>query len=195
MQYLIDRTLLCVAEKCGSTTVNVAAKHLGIGEWRGPARAEADRVVCITRHPVERMISSWRMLYVTPVLKMQRDEWIDPWDLATQDLYVPYVRTHGEDILRHPIRHWAKFSRDILPEYVRRRDGHFLPFSRLYTQYAADPRLTCTTNLTGVLRDLGITAKNQNVGAWPWPDITMRRFVDAAGDLPHLEPDWQWYDK
>jgi hypothetical protein len=195
MQYLIDRTLIVVAEKCGSTTVDVAARSLGISEHRGPARSEADRVVCITRHPIERMVSSWRMLYVTPVLKMRRGEYCDPWDLETQDLYVPYVQAHGEDILRHPIRHWAEFTRKILPEYVRRRDGHFLPFSRLYQRYADDPRLECTTNLTGVLRDLGINAKNQNVGAWPWPDITMRRFVDAAGDLPHLELDWQWYDK
>jgi hypothetical protein len=195
-----SNTGLVVATKCGSTTVRRMARKRGLPELslKQLQLRNCNRVICVLRHPMERLISTWRMRYVKPVVAWHNgaESW-GVWPAHKLQESTIWARRNHKDLINNPLRAWRRW---LDSEYFHRmvyeeREPHIRGYAGIYSIAAeAIPDVQYHTNLTNLLEELRLPITHSHVGVWPWPARTIEDFVQAAGHVPHLDADFELWN-
>ena len=195
-----SNTGIVAATKCGSTTIRRLALARGWPELslKQLQQTRADRVICVLRHPMERLLSTWRMRYVKPVIAWQNGA--APWGVwpahKLQESTI-WARRNSKDLINNPVRAWRRWlDSDYFHRMVyEEREPHIRGYSNIYAITAdAIPHVEYHNNLTNLLKELGLPVTHSHMGVWPWPARTQDDFFQAAGHLPHLDEDFELWN-
>ena len=197
MIYTNGVTGICVASKCGSQTLSHAGPANGwweISDARELARVE--RVHCIARHPVERMLSAWRMYMVRPVIAWQRSQdWSLVYRHLNSDRALPWAKQYRADMAVRPVWAFHHFLRTELEHWLRIEDPHFMSQWHTYRGLHRFTQVQYHRDFTQLQVDLGWRPEHRHRGLWPWQYVTLEDFLTDAPELEHLAEDWLIYDK
>ena len=192
---------ICVASKCGSQTLRHAGAENGwweigkAGSKDGDLIRTLNPVYCITRHPMLRMLSAWRMYFVRPVIHYRNHgDWSKVHRHLNADLAMPWIERHEADLFTHPVECFHKFLRRDLPRWLEVRDPHFKSMYDLYRPIERLVTVQYRSDFERVQRLLGWEPRHIHKGEWTWDSVLPEDFLIGAPELEHLEDDYRIYD-
>ena len=194
---------VCVCSKCGSQTLrSVAPRH---GWWELGKNGAADRatlkslshVTCITRNPMGRMLSAWRMYFVRPAVDFRnhKRDWTKIHRHLNAHLAMPWVKRHRADLFVQPVLCFHRFLRRDLHRWLEAEDPHFMSMSWNYRPLEEFVTVQYRSDFDAVQRELGWEPEHKHHPQWDWQYVTEQDFIQGAPELEHLEDDWRIYDK
>lgn len=202
MMFTDGRRVICAASKCGSTSLKQAEKPWGWDRINGMHKKDRDRVAeaeivyCVLRHPMERILSSWRMYFVKPVLHYRKDGTWGPihWHLNT-DIAMQYCTENREAVLEDPVATFHDFMLNDVHRFLDREDPHFQPQWHTYRGLALHPGCHFVKNFDRLQYDLGFIPRRVHIGIWPWSDLTTDDFCTNAPTVEYLHKDWELWNR
>lgn len=202
MLYTNGTVGICVASKCGSQTLSHAAPDNGWWELGKNGATDRDtlrgltHVICITRHPMIRMLSAWRMYFVRPAVAFNNHlDWNKVYKHLNADMALPWVKRHRADIFVHPVLSFHKFLRRNLDAWLAVQDPHFMSMSSHYRPLEEFTTVVYRSDFDRVQEEQGWESQHRHHGEWEWQYVTPEDFLVDAPELEHLQDDWRIYDK
>jgi len=194
VNFLAHKTWVCVACKCGFTSVKSVLRPPG----KDITPDHVDRIVAIVRDPAERLLSAWRMYYPGCVISLHKHgSRNDPNRIKTD---WQYIEQHGQDIIDNPLRHFHNFLYHHLHRF--QNDHHFAPqwleYRKYVILYPHKIQLLPQRDLNSLFLQVGAKPVHENRGGWPFKHVEPQQFLklvpgyDSPVMKPYIEDHWLW---
>ena len=191
--------IVVVHWKCGTKSIEKYCKteNIDLLSLSQLQKIKNKRVVLVMRHPIERLLSAYRMLYVRQIRSWEsgRTKWGKGPD-ERYDIILQYAHLHWQTIIRRPILGWKQWlASDHLQELIDLREAHVYGYGSFYkTLLQQIPNAETHPSLTHLQKELKIPVVREHVGSWDWYNYSIVDFAQATGHVPHLDADFELWN-
>jgi len=169
-------TLLAAHAKCGLTTFTHALPQYAV-EHADPDPSHYSRIILSMREPLSRLLSAWRMFYVTLAGHKDRRCYL-PTDTLQGKRLNHYLRSikPRSHYLYDPRKELERFCESKLSLWLVKHDPHFQSQTSAYRHFYDLPNTVCVDGISQILHYFGAEPVRLNQGVWPWTALTVENF-------------------
>lgn len=186
MIYLKDQRIIDVHAKTGVSSFRDSFHNHGIHLNAAKSiakRPKIKQIICMVRSPYSRLLSAWRMFYMSPAINLlkynKKINNIQNVDIVYDTMIdaITYIQNPV-----HAFNYWC--TNNHIDYFNQREDPHFMPLYNAYSRWRSEEykhKVVYCNRINAVYEALEIEPVYKNVGLWPWEKIREEDFF--TGDV------------